>query len=197
MTRLRLILLASAVVALTGLAAGTGWMWWTTNGPQALIPDDFGQGDYQMVTTTGQPFTQSSLIGQPSLVFFGFTHCPDVCPTTLGDIALWQEALGPRAQDLRIFMVSVDPTRDTPEVLGEYVGWLPGAVGVTGSEDQSRQTQQAFRIFSRKVPLEGGDYTMDHSSSVLVFDAEGRFVTNIPYQSPPETALARIAQALR
>ena len=108
----------------------------------------------------------------------------------------WREALGPRAEDLRIFMVSVDPERDRPEVLAAYLGWLPGAVGVTGEPAQSLKAQQAFRVFARKVPLDGGDYTMDHSSSVLVFNAEGALVTHIPYQSPPETALARIAQAM-
>lgn len=184
-------------LAIAALAiAGAGWFLLGEKGQQALVPDDFGRGDYRLVMTDGRPFTEASLLGLPSLVFFGFTHCPDVCPTTLGDIALWQEELGEEAKDLRVFMVSVDPARDTPELLAEYVGWLEGGIGVTGSEEESLKAQKAFRVFSRKVPLEGGDYTMDHSPSVLVFDAEGRFVTNISYQSPPETALARIRQAL-
>lgn len=196
MTSIRTIALIGALAVVSGLVTGAGWLLIGTRGQQAMIPEDFGQGDYRMVTTAGQPFTQSSLIGQPSLVFFGFTHCPDVCPTTLGDVALWQEELGVEARDLRVFMVSVDPDRDTPEVLAEYVGWLPGAIGVTGTEEESRKAQKAFRVFSRKVPLEGDDYTMDHSSSVLVFDANGGFVTNISYQSPLATALERIRQAL-
>ncbi len=195
MSGLRLFALVGVLAVLSAAIAATGWFLRGESGQQALVPDDFGRGDYRLETTNGQPFTEETLKGQPSLVFFGFTHCPDVCPTTLGDIALWQEELGEAAKDLRFFMVSVDPARDTPEVLAEYVGWLPGAIGVTGSEEESLKAQKAFRVFSRRVPLEGGDYTMDHSSSVLVFDAEGRFVDSISYQSPPETALARIRRA--
>lgn len=189
------------IVAL-GLAIGIGifalavWLAPQRQVLDTLAPDDFGRGDYRMTMTNGQPFTQDALKGQPSLVFFGFTHCPDICPTTLGDIALWQEELGAEADDLRVFMVSVDLTRDTQEVLAEYIGWLPGAVGVTGSEQESLNTQKAFRVFSRKMPLEGGKYTMDHSSSVLVFDRAGHFVANISYQSPLDHALERIRAGL-
>ncbi|MBL4916373.1 SCO family protein [Szabonella alba] len=197
MTLLRGVALIGALAVVSAGIAGAGWVLMGDRAQQTLTPDDFGRGDYRLVTTDGQPFTQDSLQGAPSLVFFGFTHCPDVCPTTLGDIGLWQETLGDEARDLRIFMISVDPERDTPEVLAEYIGWLPGAVGVTGSEAESLKAQGAFRVFARKVPLEGDDYTMDHSSSVLAFDARGRFVTNISYQSPPEIALERVRQALR
>lgn len=196
MSALRMLALIAALAAVSAAIAGAGWFLMGARGQQALTPDDLGQGDYRMVMTDGRPFTQEVLQGRPSLVFFGFTHCPDVCPTTLGDIALWQDELGAAADPLRFFMVSVDPLRDTAEALADYVGWLPGAIGVTGTEEESLKAQRAFRVFSRKVPLQGGDYTMDHSSSVLVFDARGRFVTNISYQSPPEVALARIRQAL-
>ncbi len=197
MSALRMIALVGALAVASAGIAGVGWVLMGDRAQQALTPDDFGRGDYRLIATDGTPFTEDSLKGAPSLVFFGFTHCPDVCPTTLGDIGQWQEALGDEARDLRIFMVSVDPERDTPEVLADYIGWLPGAVGVTGSEAESLKAQRAFRVFARRVPLEGGDYTMDHSSSVLAFDAQGRFVTNISYQSAPETALERVRQALR
>ncbi|MCU0899069.1 MAG: SCO family protein [Cypionkella sp.] len=196
MMRRRTGLILGAALAVLVPLGGALWILVDQQAQNALTGADFGKGDYRLVTTEGEPFTQASLSGAPSLVFFGFTHCPDVCPTTLGDIALWQDELGAEAQGLRVFMVSVDPNRDRPEVLGDYIGWLPGAVGVTGSEAESLKAQRAFRVFSRKVPLQDGDYTMDHSSSVLVFDASGAFVTNIPYQSPPEVALDRIRQAL-
>lgn len=196
MTAGKRIALATGVLAFGLALIAAVWFVFTDRARLGLAPDDFGRGDYRMVTSTGQPFTQDSLLGAPSLVFFGFTHCPDVCPTTLGDIALWQDELGAAGKDLRFFMISVDPTRDTPEILADYTGWLPNGQGVTGSEAESLKAQKAFRAFSRKVPLEGGDYTMDHSSSVLVFDAEGRFVTNISYQAPLEEALSRIRPVL-
>lgn len=188
-----------SILGLAALAmALTGFGWWAI-GPearQALAPVEVGRGPYRLETTTGQTFTQDSLTGRPSLVFFGFTHCPDVCPTTLGDIALWQDALGPRAADLRVIFITVDPARDTLPLLRDYIGWLPGAVGVSGSQAETDAALQAFRAFARKLPLTGEDYTMEHSASVLVFNAKGRFIGTIPYQSPPEAAVAKITEAL-
>lgn len=183
---------AVAVLALGALA----WFLVLSPDRDRIGTADFGRGDYQLTRHDGGVFNEASLRGQPSLVFFGFTHCPDVCPTTIGDIMTWQQELGPQAADLQVVFVTVDPERDTPEILAEYIGWLPGAIGVTGTAEEIHNAQRAFRVFARKVPLKGGDYTMDHSSSVLVFDRHGRFVTNISYQSALEEALARIRQAL-
>lgn len=157
---------------------------------------DFGRGDYRLQRHDGGEFTQQSLVGRPSLVFFGFTFCPDVCPTTLGDIMTWQTELGERARDLQVVFVTVDPARDSAEVLSTYIGWLPGAVGVTGSQAQTEAAMRAFRVFASKVPGSDGDYTMDHSSSVQLFDDRGRFVTHISYQAPLDEALGRLEQIL-
>ncbi|MFE3838568.1 SCO family protein [Pseudogemmobacter sonorensis] len=162
----------------------------------SLAPADIGQGDYRLLAHDGRAFTEDSLRGQPSLVFFGFTHCPDVCPTTLGDIALWQDELGDLARDLRVVVITVDPERDTPEVLAGYVGWLDGAIGVTGAPDEVAKALRAFRAFAARVPLEGGDYTMDHSSQILLFDRGGRFAGTISYQSPLPEALGKLRELL-
>ncbi|MCB5412300.1 SCO family protein [Pseudogemmobacter faecipullorum] len=191
--RLLIALWALVVVAL-GLVA---WFLMLSPDRQRAGALEFGRGDYVLQRHDGGAFTQETLIGQPSLVFFGFTHCPDVCPTTIGDILTWQEELGDEAADLRIFFVTVDPERDSPEILADYVGWLPGAVGVTGPVDEIHKAMQAFRIFARKVPTSGGDYSMDHSSSVQLFGADGRFVTHISYQAPLEQALERLRMVLR
>ncbi len=193
---LRAILLA--VWAVMTLAVGGGLWWlWANNDRITLAPDALGRGDYRLVTATGAPFDQSNMVGRPSAVFFGFTHCPDVCPTTLGDIALWQEALGADAERLQVVFVTVDPARDTPEVLAGYTGWLPVPVtAVTGSQAEIDKMIAAFHIFARKVPLEGGDYTMDHHASVLLFDRAGQFVGQIPYQSTADTALEKIRPLL-
>lgn len=183
------------LVGAIGLASA--WFLVQPPSPQRSAQADIGQGDYRLVTHDGGTFTQASLPGQPSLVFFGFTHCPDVCPTTIGDILTWQTELGEAAGDLRVFFVTVDPARDTPEILADYISWLPGAAGVTGTQEEIHKAMRAFRILARKVPKRDGDYTVDHSSPVLVFGADGRFATNIPYQMPLDQALERLRTVLR
>ncbi|WP_425053052.1 SCO family protein [Psychromarinibacter sp. S121] len=162
----------------------------------ATVSDGLGIGDYELVTTEGEPFTEDSLKGGPTAVFFGFTHCPEVCPTTLGEVAGWQDELAADGEELRVFFVTVDPERDTAEVLGDYVGWVPGTVGVTGSPEEVKKAEKAFRIYSAKVPLEGGDYTMDHSAMVLLFDENGRFFEPVGYGEDFDRAVAKIRRMI-
>jgi protein SCO1/2 len=149
------------------------------------VADTLGQGTYRLAATDGTVFTQETLQGAPSAVFFGFTHCPEVCPTTLGDIAGWQETLGKSGRQLRVYFVTVDPERDSVELLGDYVSWVPGVVGVSGTRAEIDKALKAFRIYSSKVPLDDGGYTMDHSANLLLFDASGRFFEPIGYQEDP------------
>ena len=151
-----------------------------------------GRGDYALSTTTGEPFTAETLKDAPSAVFFGFTHCPEVCPTTLGDVATWQDELAGDGLALRVFFVTVDPERDTVDTMRDYVSVVPGVVGVSGTRDQIDAAQDAFRIYARRVPLDDGGYTMDHSASVLLFDAEGRFFEPIGYKEDYDRALNKI-----
>ncbi|ARO13544.1 electron transport protein SCO1/SenC [Ketogulonicigenium robustum] len=179
------------------LVAGAGAVWMVTQQQQTqsmqTAYSDIGQGDYNLVTTTGEPFTAASLRGQPSLVFFGFTHCPDVCPTTLGDITLWKDELGNAAKDLKVVFITVDPERDTPELLHDYVSWVPDSVGVTGTPDEVAKAVSAFRIYASKVPLENGDYTMNHAAYVMLFDENGQFNQIFSYQED----IDRVTQKLR
>jgi protein SCO1/2 len=161
----------------------------------ASVLDTLGRGEYSLTTTAGETFTETTLTQGPSMVFFGFTHCPDVCPTTLGDILTWQEEL-PEAKDMNVFFVTVDPERDTADILGEYVGWVDGVQGVTGSPEEVDKALQAFRIYAARVPLEGGDYTMDHSASVLLFDADGRYTDRIRYQEELPSAMEKLRKVL-
>jgi len=164
------------------------------NSGTVIAPSDLGRGSYQLLQTDGTQFTQETLIGAPSLVFFGFTHCPDVCPTTLGDISVWQEELGSDWRDLRVFFITVDPERDSADILTEYVGWLPHARGVTGTRKEIDAATYAFRVYSKRVDLDGEDYTMDHSSSVLLFDSQGHLQGTLGYQISADEALAKIRQ---
>lgn len=189
--KLRLLLWGLVAVNLAALA----WVVIVKPRMDASVLDTLGQGEYSLTTTSGEPFTENTLAEGPSMVFFGFTHCPDVCPTTLGDILAWQEEL-PEAKDMNIFFVTVDPERDTAEILGEYVGWVDGVEGVTGAPDEVEKALQAFRIYASRVPLEGGDYTMDHSASVLLFDKSGRYSDRIRYQEEMDTAVDKLKTAL-
>ena len=185
-----------ALVGLLGLNALL-LIWVVVIAPrmEAQAASDIGRGDYELVQTDGSSFTEAALVGAPSAVFFGFTHCPDVCPTTLGDISAWQEELG-GADALKVFFVTVDPARDTAEILGEYVGWVPGVAGVTGREDEMAKALASFKVFSQKVPTDGDNYTMDHSASVYLFDKSGRFVETIRYQEDHDVAVGQLRKLL-
>ncbi|WP_244867929.1 SCO family protein [Vannielia litorea] len=158
---------------------------------------DLGHGDYVLEGTDGQPFTEASLRGAPTAVFFGFSHCPEVCPTTLAHIDLWQaelEAAG--AGPLRTYFVTVDPERDTLGMIGDDVNWVPGVVGVSGSREEVDKAIRAFRVYASRISLEGGGYTMDHSAFVLLFDERGNFFEPIRYEEELESAMAKIRRVM-
>lgn len=196
MTRktLRIVLWAAVAVAALGLA----WATWLRPSPpdQQQVMQSLGKGDYRLVTAEGQPFTEADLKGQPTAVFFGFTHCPDVCPTTLGEITNWQAELAEEGSELRTLFITVDPERDTREVLKEYVSWVPGVTGITGEPAEIDKAIAAFRAFAQRVPLEGGGYTVNHSTQVLLFDDEGAFFGVVSYQEEHERAMGAIRRLL-
>jgi protein SCO1/2 len=134
-------------------------------------------GRFNLVNNKGEAVTEAIFRERPSAVLFGFTHCPDVCPTALMEMSQWADALGPDANSMNFVFVTVDPERDTPEVLNEYVSaFSDRIVGISGEPAKVHAMVKDYKIFSRKVPLEGGDYTMDHPASVLLLDADGALV---------------------
>ncbi|WP_417580399.1 SCO family protein [Pelagibacterium sp.] len=153
----------------------------------------YGAGDYQLVDHTGAPVDQSVFVGKPAMVFFGFTHCPDVCPTTLGDMQHWYAQLGDDADKLDAYFVSVDPERDTPEVLGEYVGWVSDRItGITGEPEEIEKMTEAWGVLAEKAPLEGGGYNVNHTASVFLIDGQGQFFGTIAYEESAETAIGKL-----
>ncbi|QQA44260.1 SCO family protein [Pelagovum pacificum] len=192
LTSIQMVLWGLVVIALVGV----GMFAFVLPRLDESVSDTLGHGDYELVTTDGQPFTEESLLGEPTAIFFGFTHCPEVCPTTLSDIDLWQQELAETGDQIRVFFVTVDPERDTAEVLGNYVSWVPGVSGVTGSEEQIAEAIRAFRIYAAKIPLDDGGYTMDHSAMVLLFDENGRLVEPIAYQEPTDSAVETIRSVM-
>lgn len=189
--KLRLLLWGLVAVNLAALA----WVGVVKPRMDASVLDTLGQGEYTLTTTTGDTFSEDTLAEGPSMVFFGFTHCPDVCPTTLGDILTWQDEL-PASKDMNIFFVTVDPERDTSDILGEYVGWVDGVQGVTGSQEEVDKALEAFRIYAARVPLAEGGYTMDHSASVLLFDESGRYTDRIRYQEDLPSAVEKLKSVI-
>ena len=185
-------LLWGAVLALAIVASGLyGYTTLTRSGSTGI-----GAGSYTLVTTDGQVFNHDRLKGQPSMLFFGYTHCPDVCPTTMAEMAGWYETLGEEAKALKAFFVTVDPERDTADVVRDYVSWAGHVQGVTGSRAETDRAIAAWRVFAEKVPGSDGDYSMNHTASVFLVDASGNFAGTIAYQEDSATAVGKLRKLL-
>ncbi len=151
--------------------------------------------EFALNSTKGGAFTQDDLRGTPSLVFFGFTYCPDVCPTTLAETTAWRSELGLTAEDLRIIFVSVDPERDTLEMVKNYVeGFDPTIIGLVGSSlEQTENAKQAFGVFSEKVGEPGDpNYLVNHTALTFLVDEDGAFEGTVSYEEDQATALAKV-----
>ena len=192
----RLVILIAAFVAGLG-AFSIGIFLISGRGPVPVVQPAAVGGPFRLVDQTGAEVTEAVLKGQPSLVFFGFTHCPDVCPTTLFDVSEVYKALGRDGDKVKAFFVSVDPERDTPELLKEYLSSFdPRLRGLTGDPAAVAAMEKAYRVYSKKVPLDGGGYTMDHTALVYLMDKEGRFVAPFNLKRKPEEAAAELKRYL-
>ncbi|MCP5144290.1 MAG: SCO family protein [Gammaproteobacteria bacterium] len=186
-----------AALAIAGFAGGIGVNWYAdrprqqTGGQEIaglLWPNPRSVTGVNLIDQDGKPFTDSNLQGQWSLVFFGFTRCPDVCPTTMSVLkdAFAQMQRDPTQPLPRVIFISVDPERDTPEILNSYVGFFDRSfVGLTGNMQNVTALTRSLGIVYMKVPLEGDDYTVDHSAAILLLDPQARIVGLL---SPPHTS---------
>ena len=148
-------------------------------------------GAFKLTDQNGKTITDTDLKGHPFLVFFGFTHCPDVCPTALADISDIFDKLGPDADNVNALFVTVDPERDTPQALKDYLSsFNPRLIGVGGDADALAAVAKAYRVYYKKVPLKDGDYTMDHTAIVYLMDKNGQFVAPFSLKRRPEEAAA-------
>jgi len=198
----RRALLSYGALGVAAVAATLFAGWWQVDGPGA--PDPLAGRplpltamDFALTDHEGQPVGPQTLIGRPSLVFFGFTWCPQVCPTTLADISHWLDGLGPEAETLNTILITVDPERDTVDAMAEYVSCFhPQIRGWTGSAAEIERAAEGFRVRYERVTLDGGDYTMNHTAGVFLFDAAGALVSIIDYHEPREFALPKIRRAL-
>ncbi len=195
MRRRQLILsLAGVAVAAAGTLALGAWR-------SRVVPDDklplpLTAMSWRLTDHRGQEVTPAAWIGRPALVFFGFTFCPDVCPTTLIDISGWLEGLGPDADGLTVALITVDPERDTPEVLADYVAnFDPRITGLTGSAADTARVAAEFRVRYEKIARDD-DYTMNHTAGVFLFYPDGRFASIIDFHEDRRFALPKIRRIL-
>jgi len=186
----RLIVPLAALALSVVLLAATAWIT-MFNKPAGRQVAAVG-GPFALVDHDGKALTDRDLLGKPFIVFFGFTHCPDICPATLMEVSQALEALGPQAKITALF-VSVDPERDTPAVMKDYVSnFDKRIVGITGSRDLINAMARSYRVYQRKVPGEDGNYTMDHSTVVYLMDKRGQFATALNMQRPAKDVAAEI-----
>ena len=182
-----LIIVAAFAVS---LAIGLGLTLWLLGGPRSVTASAIG-GPFQLVDQSGQPVTDKNLKGKPTIMFFGFTHCPDVCPTALFEMSEILRAMGNDAKRVNAFFVSVDPERDTPPIMKDYLSSFdPNLKGLTGGPEATAEIISGYRVYAKKVPLKDGDYTMDHTALIYLLDRDGRFVAPFNIKRRPEEAAA-------
>ena len=154
-------------------------------------------GPFQLVDQNGKRVSDADLKGKWQLLFFGYTHCPDACPTALNEIALALDKLGDKRDKVEVVFITVDPERDTPQVLKSYVQSFDASiVALTGSPDQVAQAAKAYRVFYAKHPRPDGGYEMDHSAVIYVMDPRGRFTATFTPESTADAIAERLQKLL-
>ena len=190
--RLILVFVSLAALVLAGAIA-----WRVTRHEAEPAPAAVG-GPFRLVDQAGRPVDESVLQGKWSAVFFGFTYCPDVCPTTLQALNVAADQLGPRGKDFQIVFISVDPKRDTPRQMKAYLegqGLRPGTLGLTGTPDQVAAVTRAYRVYYA-VTGEGDDYNISHSTAAYLMDPKGRFDRVLGYGMTPDQIAEQIRAAM-
>lgn len=192
---LRILALAVPAIAIAAAVA----FWLGPPGSRGVVGQGFGSvgGPIALVDQAGKPVTEKDFAGKDALVFFGFTNCPDVCPTELSTMAAALDTLGPKAEGVVPVFVTVDPERDTPEVVGLYAqAFHPRMVGLTGSAEQIAQAAKAFRVYYKKAPQKDGAYSMDHSAFVYMMGPDWQVLDILPPQMSPQDMAQRISKQL-
>src|SRR3954453_15029684 len=170
---------------------------WMLGGLRSVTAPAAIGGPFQLTDQTGQRVTEKDLQGKPTLIFFGFTHCPDVCPTSLFEISEVLRAMGKDADRVNAYFISVDPERDTAVAMKDYLSSFdPHLKGLTGDAGAVAKVISGFRVYAKKVPLKDGDYTMDHTALIYLMDRDGKFVAPFNLKRTPEAAAADLKRYL-
>jgi protein SCO1/2 len=196
----RFVLVAAALAALVILGAGVFLALALRDNPRGaagtMLASAIG-GPFRLTDQNGKTVTDADLKGKWSLVYFGYTHCPDACPTALNDISIALEDLGTKRDAVRPVFITVDPERDTPDALKAYVTSFDAPIlALTGTPEQVAQAAKGYRVYYAKHLEAGGEYSMDHSSVIYVMDPQGRFTASFTHESTPEQIAERLKKLL-
>ncbi|HVT51641.1 MAG TPA: SCO family protein [Dongiaceae bacterium] len=190
--RLLVILIAAAAIS----AAALTYLYVNRQGPEATGGIAIG-GPIHLTDQDGAKFDSAVMSGKPYAVFFGYTHCPDVCPTTLSDISQATDAIGGNAKDFTTLFVTIDPERDTQSVMKDYISnFTAKVVGLTGTPEEVAAVAKEFRVYYAKVPTSDGGYTMDHTAVVYLMDRHGEFRSVISYNEDHDAYVRKIKEVL-
>ena len=186
------------VAAFAGsLVIGLLVMLWALGGTRSIATPAAIGGPFQLTDQSWQTVTDKDMQGRPTLIFFGFTHCPDVCPTSLFEISEVLRAMGPDADRVNAYFISVDPERDSAAAMKEYLSSFdPRLKGLSGPPEDLAKVISEYRVYAKKVPLKDGDYTMDHTALVYLMDREGKFVAPFNLKRTPEEAAVDLRRYL-
>ena len=185
--------LVAAVIVLAVIAvAGLGLAFVGRSGRPSMGGAAFG-GPFELVDDTGAMVTERTLAGKPYAMYFGYTFCPEICPTTLFDLSRWIKALGPDAERIHYVFVTVDPERDTRELMHAYVSSFDKHIrGYTGTLEQVARIAREYRVYYKKMPTSDGNYVMDHSTLIYLMSRSDALVTVIRYQEDDASALDKL-----
>ncbi len=182
------IVFGALLVCLAAVLGVIGFQW-----QQMQNTSDAYGVPFELIAADGKTITQEAFVGQPSAVFFGFTHCPEICPTTIYELDGWLNALGEEGENIKAYFVTVDPERDTPEILGDYVASVSDRItAITGDPDKVREMVGGFGVYFKRQELEGDDYTMDHTASIFLLDSQGAFRKTIAWGENPDVAIEKL-----
>jgi len=191
----RTLVIVTAFTA--SLLIGLLVMLWAMGGVRGVTAPAAIGGPFQLTDQSGATVTEKDLQGKPSIIFFGFTHCPDVCPTALFEISEILRAMGKDADRVNAYFISVDPERDNKEAMKDYLSSFdPHLKGLTGDPESVAKVLSAYRVYAKKVPLKDGDYTMDHTALTYLMDRDGKFVAPFNLNRKPEEAAADLKKYL-
>ncbi|WP_440635575.1 SCO family protein [Bradyrhizobium sp. PUT101] len=191
----RPLVIATAFAA--SLIVGLLIMFWAMGGLSKVAQPAAIGGPFQLTDQNGKAVTDKSLKGKPTLIFFGYTHCPDVCPTSLFEISEVLRVMGKDADKVNAVFISVDPERDTPATMKDYLSSFdPHLEGLSGAPAETAKVITSYRVYAKKVPTKDGDYTMDHTALIYLMDRDGRFVSPFNLKRPPEEAAAELKRYL-
>ena len=191
----RPLVIATAFAA--SLIVGLLLVFWAMGGVSKVAQPAAIGGPFQLTDQHGKAVTDKNLKGKPTLIFFGYTHCPDVCPTSLFEISEVLRAMGKDADKVNAVFISVDPERDTPATMKDYLSSFdPHLEGLSGDPEAIANVIKSYRVYAKKVPTKDGDYTMDHTALIYLMDRDGRFVSPFNLKRTPEEAAADLKRYL-